>query len=760
MKQRVLSRLSGVLMVMLAAWGLAACSSGQSVSGQCKNDSGCAADQRCADGACVPREGYCESIMDCPIGYGCRDHQCVSLTPDGDTDVPQETESAPEESDESDDALPPVDGDDETDMEEDQVTEDDVLPDLEEDSATTDEPEESADETDPQETDAETDAEPDIEADAEAETEGDSEVLPEVEHEGEQEPEVEADPDPASDAEPEAEADSDTADIPAEAEQEVEEGPVSCGDIGQEGVCLGDVLYWCMGNTLKSEDCAADGLLCEYWESAGIYACLGGDGAPCGSVGDPECAPGYQCQDGFCTPEETCTPGAEACRQGDAYRCSNQGRWVLKDDCTGEETCEVNLGVASCVESQPDGDLEAETPEAEEEGIDQPETDETADLTESGENGESEGCGEVTYEGLCQGNVLVYCYEGGLEYVDCGAEGMVCEDMGGGDYWCASLEGGYCDTPPPIYCHAGLTCYNHVCQAPDACTTRGYLADGVTSGDTASGTNIMNPSCITSNARGNEALYLLHVGAREWVQVDLAPVSSGDPVLYALSQCNQNSCLVGADDNSSGSSETIYLGSETPGDIIIGADKYNAGTYRYTLTVTRHKAQTCDNVTTISSNTSITGDMRLDFNDYGSAVFGSCDDGDYSVGGGYDHIYRIQRPSAKEADITVTALTSGDPVIFVLDACDPTVAQCGYSLDSDYGTSEELVVGTSGPTTFYIVVDNYNADEGYRYTLDVQFVDPGSGCAAFDKGGDVVVVWVLALWGVLFVIGRRRKVHP
>jgi hypothetical protein len=38
----------------------------------------------------------------------------------------------------------------------------------------------------------------------------------------------------------------------------------------------------------------------------------------------------------------------------------------------------------------------------------------------------ADGCGDVTYEGRCVGNVLEYCYQGAIETIDCGAQGLMC----------------------------------------------------------------------------------------------------------------------------------------------------------------------------------------------------------------------------------------------------------------------------------------------------------------------------------------------
>ena len=70
--------------------------------------------------------------------------------------------------------------------------------------------------------------------------------------------------------------------------------------------------------------------------------------------------------------------------------------------------------------------------------------------------------------------------------------------------------------------------------------------------------------------------------------------------------------------------------------------------------------------------------------------------------------------------------TSNDVVLFLLDACEPSVASCGYCRDYEVsGYAETVIVDIDGPTEFYVVVDGYSADEGYDFSMDVSFRGTG-----------------------------------
>ena len=752
---RVQSIVSGffVACAVAAMTLLAGCAGSEATpSGECGTDADCQANETCDNGTCVLKGMACNNNMDCPPGFMCTGGICTSASiTDGDETDTADPDSEPADED-KDSGDSTVDGDD------DPVAETEAEPEAD--------PEMFEPEPDPAEetvTEEETPADGDVteaeaEIEPEAEIDGDAEETVEQTDdivEAEEETAAEQEPDPEPEAVDETEAESDVV--------------IDCGEVDYRGVCIDNVLYYCISGEVRVDDCEAAGRICEFWTQAGINACLGGDGATCGNEGDPVCADGYACQGGTCQFVGDCSPGAETCTDGDAYACGDDHYWHLKETCADGSVCRVENDTAVCAEPV-DGDLDAVDEEPETEIVDDVDPVDDADTVDDVDVVETEpeleeGCGDVTYSGSCEGNVLVYCYEEEVQRVDCGANSMTCQDVDGtGDYWCVSNEGGACTNPPPVYCRNDLVCFQGTCDPADACNTNGWLPDGVTSGSTSNGTNQFDPSCVDTNARGNEMLYMLHINAREWVEVEVNPSGSGDPVLYYLTSCDAGACPLGVDDNGSGSSESFALGSENPAEVFVGVDKYNSGTYSYTVDVTRHAAQTCADVTTINSDRTISGSTSYQFNDYNTTVFGSCADGQSATGNGHDFVYRIVPPAGLETHITVDPDTSSDVVLFLLNACDPAVASCGYCRDYESrGYAETVVVDADTETEFYLVVDGYSEDEGFSFTMDVSFQEPDSGCAAMGRSDtdflDMMLLWVIATCGVAVALRRRRKVH-
>ena len=66
---------------------------------------------------------------------------------------------------------------------------------------------------------------------------------------------------------------------------------LTCPELGYTGTCVGDVLWWCDGDELRSHDCAADGEVCEWQNDEIGYNCLPMAGAFGYPVGDLVTAP-------------------------------------------------------------------------------------------------------------------------------------------------------------------------------------------------------------------------------------------------------------------------------------------------------------------------------------------------------------------------------------------------------------------------------------------------------------------------------------
>ncbi len=774
--------LLGMLLFPLSGYIYGCSDSGSTPSNlECVKDSDCLPNQKCEDNKCITTGLYCDTLMDCPSGFICENHVCVrqNITPDGDEEVADIPDSSEQEIDKSEQEIP-------EDIE--QESEPEVVSEDEMDSPTESEIEDIPMEQEPDISD------PDVMEDSitdgdvseiEDSQEGDSNEISEENdstidtdlEEGDLETnetsdatdgDVEADladEEPADtaevvDAEESTETDGDMDESPSEQEldtadeSQVDAEPeLSCDDVGTEGICVGDVLYTCTAGNLNSQDCAAEGKLCQWWDTAHVYYCLGGEGSACGGV-NPPCARGYECQSGTCHWVGECSPGAETCTNSDAYVCGDDELWHVKQDCPEDMPCALVNGSAVCTpstdgdtdiseqsdeldsEAELDVDESVDVPDVvEEDGAAEMDIEVDSELDSNPEQEVSDGeeapepCGDVTELGYCEGDVLVFCDTdtNTLMRVDCAAHSMICEDVGGGDHWCVSQEGGYCNNPPPIYCRHDLICFANECVTPSECTENGWLQDGDTSGDTANGAANFSPSCVRYNANGNELLYMLHINEREWAELTLTPQTSDrDPVIYVLNSCDPNDCLISADDHAAGSAEKVAVGSQTGADVIVGADKYGEGTMQFVLNLTRHKAQDCSNPVQISGSTTIEDTTLFQFDDYNSQNVGTCSSGEQMTGTGYDKIYHFSNPTGEEVHITLTPSDSSvDVGMYVLNSCEPSNGACMISRNAAAAGAEETLTVTA--TDFFLVVDANVADgspKSFAYTLAVTYGTP------------------------------------
>jgi hypothetical protein len=163
-----------------------------------------------------------------------------------------------------------------------------------------------------------------------------------------------------------------------------------CGGVGVFGSCGGGSLTWCEQGEVKTRDCGACGESCVLVDNSFGYGCLEVPDTGCGDI----------------TYTGTCDGGV-------ATWCSESGE-LRSEDCGSQgQTCGwVNDQIGNYCGGQPAG----------------------------GSGGQSDGgCGDVTYEGSCDGDTAVWCSnDGELRSLDCGDRGEVCtwvnNDIG---YYCA-----------------------------------------------------------------------------------------------------------------------------------------------------------------------------------------------------------------------------------------------------------------------------------------------------------------------------------
>ena len=180
-----------------------------------------------------------------------------------------------------------------------------------------------------------------------------------------------------------------------------------CGGITYEGCCQGQVAVWCEDGELSETDCASD-LACGWVADLGYYCGSDGGVDPSGDL--PKDCPGSD-------PPPDCTPNCQG------VSCGDDGCGGTCGTCGDDASCQGG----SCVSS-------------------------------------SGGCGEVTYDGCCDGQVATWCDEGELVTDDCTQYDGQCGWVDGSGYYCES-DGGAdpgglpkaCPGSPPADPCGGLT---------------------------------------------------------------------------------------------------------------------------------------------------------------------------------------------------------------------------------------------------------------------------------------------------------------
>jgi hypothetical protein len=237
-----------------------------------------------------------------------------------------------------------------------------------------------------------------------------------------------------------------------------------CGDIESAGCCdiQGRVL-WCENGSLYCQDCNQGMLECGWKEQQNMYDCLTeGEEDPDGQHPKncaeciPACWPGYACVNGQCVPCESDCTGLECGDDGCGGNCGT---------CPGGKVCQAGTceSVSECGEVTPEGECQGDTVvwcqnnqlHVHDCLID----DEICTyLPDYGKYGCKFDCGVIPAEGSCDQTLLQTCSESGIQVVDCADFGTTCgwnDDLE--SYSCLDACGdldyhGQCDGDVLTYC--------------------------------------------------------------------------------------------------------------------------------------------------------------------------------------------------------------------------------------------------------------------------------------------------------------------
>lgn len=262
------------------------------------------------------------------------------------------------------------------------------------------------------------------------------------------------------------------------------------------------------------------------------------------------------------------------------------------------------------------------------------------------------------------------------------------------------IEDPSCDTPIPISCGQ-----SH-------------------SGNNTDGTdNALSYNCFTNVVDGPEVIYTFTIDQTEDVLITLDGLSD-DLELLLLDECDRDHCIA-VSERTGASAETILYEDLEPGDYVIVVEGYIGFQSDYTLSLDCGDFPQGDfNCTPeeIGCNETISATTADGCSD---VSFYNCSD---SYMPGREKVYRIRFDQPENVRITLTP-QGGDLELFLLDALDPN--RCIYSSTESGDEIERILLDDNEiipNRDYYIVVDEFNTNNGVDFQLQVQCVPDGPPC--------------------------------
>lgn len=223
-----------------------------------------------------------------------------------------------------------------------------------------------------------------------------------------------------------------------------------CADVPREGACDGATAVWCEGGERRSVNCAAVGRVCEFLgEDTGFYcgSDRAGEEPPADPEPDPLPPPPNGEPEGEAPPPGEPPPPAEpdapAPPNGPQPDAEPEGAPAPPQPDPPEPDA-PEPPEPEAAPAPPDPDAEPEGAPAP--PIPDPDPEDGAPAPPGGapppEDAPAEGtaCGDLSYDGICAGNVVVYCYEDRVVHHPC-SQGETCgwfdDDWGN---WCVNEQ--------------------------------------------------------------------------------------------------------------------------------------------------------------------------------------------------------------------------------------------------------------------------------------------------------------------------------
>ena len=217
---------------------------------------------------------------------------------------------------------------------------------------------------------------------------------------------------------------------------------------------------------------------------------------------------------------------------------------------------------------------------------------------------------------------------------------------------------------------------------------------------------------------GPDVVYSFTPSATDTYTIGLTPLASGfDLSLYIITDCSNpaGTCVAGANIRgiSKGETLSVSLTAGTRYFIVVDTPSQNGATgpFHFALRRGTPANDNCGSASVIEAS-------RLPFSDSGT-TFGATND--FNPGApclrssqsstGRDVVYQFTPADTQNYDVTVTPVGSFDVTVYIVTSC-PGLGGCSSADVNGDGEAESLRRNLTAGTTYFIIVDGFQADAG------------------------------------------------
>jgi hypothetical protein len=268
----------------------------------------------------------------------------------------------------------------------------------------------------------------------------------------------------------------------------------------------------------------------------------------------------------------------------------------------------------------------------------------------------------------------------------------------------------------------------------DTCATAqavSLTAGAVTiKGATIAATNavdLTSSDCTTQTTSGPDVFFSVNLVGGKTYRVELSGLTSGfNAAVYLFTSCGDVAGTCGAGmgaDSSTSSKEVIDFTPPSTGNYLIGVDGRESDDLgQFELTIkekvvpANDACAAAEQMTLTGGKASTTGDVTYASNSI-QLTNSSCTGWSSP---GLDLFYKVSLLAGKTYTVSLTPISSYDPMLYVFTDCANAEGTCVGGIDTiGSGTVEQVVVSPTANTTYLIGVSAWSASEMGTFTLEV-----------------------------------------